>query len=87
LDEISEVDLSAGGPLPEQRVDAEQALKRLRAAIDRLPPVTRSVFLRARIDNQSYIDIARSLSLSTRTVERRIAEAMQALTAALGELS
>lgn len=87
LDEIPETDLSFAGPLPEQSVDAEQAMGRLRAAIDRLPPLTRTVFLRARIENQSYVEIGRSLSLSTRTVERRIAEAMQALSAALGELS
>jgi RNA polymerase sigma factor (sigma-70 family) len=87
LDEIPETDLSSAGPLPEQSVDAEQALGRLRTAIDGLPPVTRSVFLRARVENQSYGDIGRSLSLSTRTVERRVAEAMQALTAALGERS
>ena len=87
LDEIPETDFSLAGPLPEQSVDAQQALGRLCAAIDGLPPVTRSVFLLARIENQSYTDIGRSLSLSTRTVERRIAEAMQALTAALGELS
>ncbi len=85
LDQIPEADIAFTGPLPEQNVDAEQAMGRLRTAIDRLPPVTRTVFLRARIENQSYVEIGRSLSLSTRTVERRIAEAMQALSAALGE--
>jgi RNA polymerase sigma-70 factor (ECF subfamily) len=51
----------------------------LRTAIAGLPPTTRDVFLRARVQNQGYAQIARELGMSLRTVERRMAEAMAVL--------
>ena len=51
----------------------------LRTAITELPPSTRAVFLRARVQNQGYAEIGRELGMSVRTVERRMAEAMTIL--------
>jgi len=79
LDEVPEVALSADGPAPDQAADADQVYALLRAAIEALPPVTRAVFLKARVDNLGYAEIARQLGISIRTVERRVAEALQIL--------
>jgi len=50
-----------------------------------LPLETREVFLRARMQNQSHAQISQGLGVSIRTVERRIAQAMQLLTDTLRE--
>ncbi|MEJ1962701.1 MAG: RNA polymerase sigma factor [Gammaproteobacteria bacterium] len=79
IDELSDADLPLGCPPPDQVVADDEVLGRLRAAILELPPVTRAVFIKARVQNLGYVTIARELGLSTRTVERRMAEAMEML--------
>jgi RNA polymerase sigma factor (sigma-70 family) len=87
IDDLTEAQLPVGGPPPEQLVAADQTLARLRAAMLQLPEATREVFLRARIHNQDYAQIGRELGVSVRTVERRIAQAMELLTSTLRENS
>ncbi len=48
-----------------------------------LPAPTRAVFVKARLENLSYAQIGRELGMSTRTVERRMAEAMELLSSRL----
>jgi RNA polymerase sigma-70 factor (ECF subfamily) len=79
LDELPEAAWPTEGTLPDQAVAADQVLSLLRSAILGLPPMTRAVFLKARMQNLGYAAIARELGISTRTVERRVAEAMQVL--------
>jgi RNA polymerase sigma-70 factor (ECF subfamily) len=79
LDELPEAAWPADEASPDQAVAADQVLTLLRSAILELPPVTRAVFLKARVQNLGYAQIARELRLSVRTVERRVAEAMLAL--------
>jgi RNA polymerase sigma-70 factor (ECF subfamily) len=79
LDELPEADLPVGSPPVDQSVAADQVFALLKVAIAALPPTTRDVFLRARVQNQGYAQIARELGMSLRTVERRMAEAMAAL--------
>jgi RNA polymerase sigma-19 factor, ECF subfamily len=76
LDELAEADLPAGCPPLDQTLAADEVLTLLHTSILELPPVTRSVFLKARVQNLGYAAIARELGLSVRTVERRMAEAM-----------
>lgn len=85
LDELTEAQLPAGDPPPEQLVAADQTLASLRTALLQLPIETRQVLLRARIQNQGYAQIGRELGISLRTVERRMAQAMEHLTRALRE--
>lgn len=85
IDDLTESQLPAGDPPPEQLLAADQTLARLRAAILQLPLETREVFLRARMQNQSHAQISQGLGVSIRTVERRIAQAMQLLTDTLRE--
>jgi RNA polymerase sigma-70 factor (ECF subfamily) len=79
LDELTEADFLASDPPPEQTIAADEVLTLLRRSILELPPTTRAVFLKARVQNLGYSRIAAELNLSTRTVERRMAEAMEFL--------
>jgi RNA polymerase sigma factor (sigma-70 family) len=85
IDDLTESQLPAGDPPPEQLLAADQTLARLRSAMLQLPSQTREVFLRARMQNQSHAQISRELGVSIRTVERRIAQAMEHLTDTLRE--
>jgi RNA polymerase sigma factor (sigma-70 family) len=85
LEDITEAELPPGDPPPEQLLAADQTLARLRAAILELPPQSRAVLLRARLQNQSYAQIGRELGISVRTVERRMAQAMESMTRTLRE--
>ena len=71
--------MPVGSPPVDQTVAADEVLALLRTAITELPPSTRAVFLRARVQNQGYAEIGRELGMSVRTVERRMAEAMTIL--------
>jgi RNA polymerase sigma-70 factor (ECF subfamily) len=76
---VSDADLPSFSPPAEQAVAAEEVLTLLRSSILELPPETRAVFIKARVQNLGYASIAAELGLSTRTVERRMAEAMEFL--------
>jgi RNA polymerase sigma factor (sigma-70 family) len=64
---------------PGEHLTAEQVLNALERAIGDLPRDARTVFLLSRFKDMSYPDIARLMNLSTRTVARKMAEAMQTL--------
>lgn len=83
LDELPEDQLPVGDPPPEQLLAADQTLASLREALLRLPVQTREILLRARLQNQNYADISREMGVSLRTVERRMAQAMEQLTRTL----
>jgi RNA polymerase sigma-70 factor (ECF subfamily) len=68
---------------PGEQVSAEQVLRALEHAIVGLPRETRTVFLLSRFRDMSYPDIAQFMNLSTRTVARKMAEAMEKLSAVL----
>lgn len=85
IDDLTESELPLGDPAPEQLVAEDQTLARLRTAMLQLPEPTRDVLLRARMQNQSYAQISQELGISVRTVERRMAQAMELLTQTLRE--
>jgi RNA polymerase sigma factor (sigma-70 family) len=83
VDEIEIADEMAG---PEHGLAWEQTLGALKQGIKALPADTRRIFLLSRFRGRTYPQIARHLGVSTRTVERKMREAMQALAERLGEL-
>jgi|SRR5579872_473267 len=85
IDDVPEALLPAGAPPPEQLIAADQTLARLRATLLQLPEETREVLLRARVQSQTYAQISEALGISVRTVERRMAQAMELLTHTLRE--
>jgi RNA polymerase sigma factor (sigma-70 family) len=68
---------------PGEQLSAEQVLLALERAIIELPREARIVFLLNRFHDMSYPDIAQFMNLSTRTVARKMAEAMEKLSAVL----
>jgi RNA polymerase sigma factor (sigma-70 family) len=68
---------------PDDHLAGEQAFALLEGAIANLPHDTRMVFLMHRFRDMSYPEIAGVMSLSVRTVARKMAEAMERLSAAL----
>jgi RNA polymerase sigma factor (sigma-70 family) len=83
LEDVPVDALRASELTPEQNLAASQMSRALRAAIQAMPPQTRTVFLLARTREQSYEQIATQLGIGRRTVERRMAEAMAVLVSRL----
>lgn len=63
----------------EQRIDNEQELERVRAAILQLPARCREVYLLNRIEGMSYSQIARHCDISVKAVEKHIGKALSVL--------
>lgn len=82
IDELSIGD-TAGGP--ETRMVWDETLESIKQGIKDLPPMTRRVFLLSRFRNKTYPEIAALLRISTRSVERKMSEAMNALALRIGE--
>lgn len=60
-------------------------LERLEAAMAALPAVDREVFLAARIDNTSYVEIARRTGRSVKDIEKRMSRSIGVITRMLEE--
>jgi RNA polymerase sigma factor (sigma-70 family) len=70
---------------PDEQLAGEQTRALLERAIAELPPDTRTVFLLNRFRDLTYPQIAEIMSLSARTVARKMAEAIERLSAAVSE--
>ena len=70
---------------PDAHLAGEQAHAILERAIAELPQDTRTVFLLHRFRDLSYPQIAQVMSMSARTVARKMSEAVERLSAALGQ--
>ncbi|MBQ1499141.1 MAG: RNA polymerase subunit sigma [Sphingomonas sp.] len=53
-----------------------ETLKRMEGAVRKLPRLRREIFLAARLDDMSYVEIAERTGLTVRDVEREIARAL-----------
>ena len=73
------IDLEALGEPPPGLVE------RLEAAMASLPAVDREVFLAVRIDNMSYVEIARRTGRSVKDIEKRMSRAIGTITRMLEE--
>lgn len=70
---------------PEQTyaIEVRQMREQYRAVVAALPPRTRQVFLLHRVDELQYIEIAKRLEISVRTVEWHISQAISQIGKAL----
>ena len=57
----------------------EELQKKIREAVDALPPTYREAFVMHRFDNKSYKEIAEILQVSPKTVDYRIQQALKQL--------
>lgn len=64
---------------PVALLEARDLLARVEAAIEKLPPRARNVFVARRIDGLSYAEIAEQQGLSIRGVEKQMGKAIAAL--------
>lgn len=69
-------DVASPAPDPAQALETKQALARYQAAVDRLRPKTRAVFLAHRLDGLSYAEIAAQLGLSVSAIEKHMMKAI-----------
>ncbi|WP_312599029.1 RNA polymerase sigma factor [Brevundimonas sp.] len=66
-------------PSAEAAVASRQRLARLIAAVETLPPKTRTIFRLHKFDGVSYADIASQLDISRSSVEKHMMEALRVL--------
>jgi RNA polymerase sigma-70 factor (ECF subfamily) len=68
-------------PTPERQAMAQEELRDLAAAIERLSPATRRIFKRNRFEGRPQREIAAELGISQTAVEKHIRKALAALAA------
>jgi RNA polymerase sigma factor (sigma-70 family) len=83
--DVDDVDIADERGDPEYNVVWDTTIQSIKEGIKQLPPVTRRIFLLSRFRGKTYPQIALLLGISTRTVERKMSEAMQLLASRLGE--
>jgi RNA polymerase sigma-70 factor (ECF subfamily) len=74
-------DAPANQPGPEAQLQARQGLRRLDAALARLPPEQREIVLLREVEGLSYDELATTLEIDEGTVKSRLARARAALAA------
>lgn len=79
--DIQEAELVSDGSVPEQAVVWEEVLGRLKMELRDMPQHLKEVLVLHRFHHQTYLEIARTLGVSTRTIERRLSQAMEFLAA------
>lgn len=67
------------GPDPHAALEARDQMRRIAAALDRLKPETRDIFLMHRFEGMSYEEIAAARGLGVKGVEKQISKAMAAV--------
>ena len=74
----------AGEPPLDAALESRQELRRLLAAVDRLPSRAREVFRLHKLQERSYAEIARKLNISVSAVEKHMSRALADLARAGG---
>lgn len=69
-------DIASSAPDPARALEMRQTLARYQAAVDRLRPKTRTVFLLHRLDGLTYAEIAERLGVSVSAVEKHMMKAI-----------
>lgn len=76
---LEEAEILPGEIGPEQDALWEQAITQLKAQIKEMPRDLREILIRHRFQHETYPEIAKALGVSTRTIERRLGDAMEFL--------
>ncbi len=63
----------------DESVAYQETEQRIQAAIDTLPPKCKVVFTLSRFEDQSYAEIAQTLSISVKSVEKHMGKALKIL--------
>lgn len=76
-------DVVDAGPTVEHRIDAARKLRRLRAAVERLPPRQREAFVLARFHHLGHAEIAGRMGITVSGVEKLLVKALARCRAAV----
>ena len=77
--DLGELGAAIDVPSPERSVIARDMLRRLQAALDRLPPRCREVVVLRRLEGLSRAEIAQRMGISLDTVSEHLANGMYVL--------
>ncbi|MGH7079399.1 MAG: RNA polymerase sigma factor, partial [Acetobacteraceae bacterium] len=77
--DLDEAETLPGEVAPEQDVAWQEATSRLKVALLTMPEELREILIRYRYQDQTCPEIAMLMGVSTRTVERRLSQAMEFL--------
>jgi RNA polymerase sigma-70 factor (ECF subfamily) len=83
--DLDALEIADDGGGPEHKAVWDQTIDSIKQGIKEMSPLTRRIFLLSRFRDKTYPQIAALLGVSTRTVERKMSEAMEVLAAKLGE--
>jgi RNA polymerase sigma-70 factor, ECF subfamily len=64
---------------PERQLAWDQAIAALRSGVADMSPLTREIFIMARLREMKYAEIASALNIGVRTVERKMSDALALL--------
>lgn len=73
---IADVEIVSEEPSPARVFEDRQALLRLKAALDELPPKTREIFLLNRMDGLTYTQLAARFGIGISGIEKHMAKAL-----------
>jgi RNA polymerase sigma factor (sigma-70 family) len=73
---INDEDVMLSGPDPVAQLEARDMLERLEAAMAKMKPATREIFMAHKIDGYTYSEIAGRTGRSVKSVEKHIAKAI-----------
>lgn len=85
MGDLSQFEIFDAGNSPEALIHQQQMIAAIEIAMTRMPPKCLEVFHLRKIEGISHQDIAKQLSISTKTVERHITRALQLCQEALIE--
>jgi len=74
VSELEKLDIATDQPGPDRSVIAQDELRRLRAAVDRLPPRCREAVILRKIEGFSIAEIAARMGISIKTVDNHLRE-------------
>ena len=79
LEDVELEEVPTVGASAEDRHHWREAMALFVESVERLPALTRDVFLLHQVKGLTYPEVAQQLGISTRTVERHIAQAVESL--------
>lgn len=83
-DHVPVEDEMLAGPDEVRRLEARDGLARIEAALARLKPRTREIFLAHRLDGMSYAEIAEETGMSLKGVEKQMSKAIAHIDRSVG---
>lgn len=79
VENLEDLNLAIDEPAPDRIVVARQELRRLQAALEKLPERQRSAIVMRKVNGLTIREIALRTGLATRTVEEHLTDGMRAL--------